>query len=999
MRTGTLLTLAVVCGAPCSARAQDRLPGPADDTLRVRATEGTALYFDPTPDGRSVVLDLLGQLWIVPLSGGSARLVGDTVAIRADDRQPDVSPDGRWIAARSDRPAGRGIWLHGLAGQASMQLTDSAWILGRDVGVPAWSSAGDRVAYSERGAIVLLDLATGRREPLGAVELEDAALDEPDWSPDDRRLLVSGPWAAGSARGLLDGPAGAGIWEVDVAAGHARRVSPEGLAARAPAYAPDGGRIAYFAAGSDGVGYRLVVQPLSGPPRDVSTDPGIEPRRVRWSRDGRSLIFVADGRLYRVPAEGGARAQIHFVAELSVPRERWVRRAPRLTEPGSIDVARGFSGLAIAPDGSRIGILALGGLWLIDLEGEARKAASTTATANGLTWAPDGTRVAWTDGPLAAQDLWITDLRTGAHRRVSRSAGSDSRAAWSPDGRWIAFLHNDGHVRVVSGSATNDGTETVGPEVPFSEIAAFSEVLQWTPAGDTLLVYGMDGWPVAAAGCVRALLVPLQGEARPVERFPCRPAHVRLAGDGTLVSVENGVLTERRRTAEGWVEPHRQGAEAALHPSVSRDGTLVYVAADGLRLRDTAGRERRLGWPVRFRAPLPPPLVVRNVRLVPLEATDDHEPRDLLLRAGRIAEIAPAGRLRQPVPPDAVLLDAGGRWAIPGLIDTHTHFLATGLASVRAALFHGVTTVREMWHPLAESAGFRDDVAAGIVAGARVVVSGPPFYPAPPSVGSVTSDFLWIPVDSATADRGLTMLGAFGAGHVKMRYAQTWSAAAAFLRRAHAFGFSSGGHCAHALAAVAAGIDTHEHADGQCGDWEFGVHEDVAELYRAGGVTVVPVIDLHDEVARVARDTLRLYGPTVAPFRAGLPANPVDARALPRLEARSARGRATTRVLHEAGVRLAAGADAEDLPGGIGRELQALVAAGLAPAEALRAATSDAAAVLGLDGEIGRLAPGLRADLVLLDGDPLTDIANVTQIHRVIQDGRIVDREALLGPP
>ena len=109
-----------------------------------------------------------------------------------------------------------------------------------------------------------------------------------------------------------------------------------------------------------------------------------------------------------------------------------------------------------------------------------------------------------------------------------------------------------------------------------------------------------------------------------------------------------------------------------------------------------------------------------------------------------------------------MVIDGRGRWAIPGLIDTHTHFLNTGISSVRAALYHGVTTVREMWHPLGESAAFRDAVAAGAVDGARVVVSGPPVYPAPAYVPPVTSDFLWIPVDSATGERALTMLRAFG---------------------------------------------------------------------------------------------------------------------------------------------------------------------------------------------------------------------------------------------
>lgn len=977
---------------PATLHAQDDRQRTVVDTAHIRVSEGTALFFDLTPDGREIIIDLLGQLWRVPFAGGRATLVAETVAVHADDRQPAVSPDGRWIAARSDRKAGRGIWLHSPSGASSRQLTDSALILGRDVGAPSWSRAGDRIAFVDRGAIVLLDPATRRQERLELAEPK-GVLDEPDWSPRGDRLLVSGPWRGGAARPLLEGAPGAGIWEIDVAMRSARRITADSVAARAPAYSPTGEELAYFVA--DGSSFRLVVQPLNGRPRTVSDAPGIEPRRVRWTRDGAWLLFVADGKLQRVSRDGGAAITVPFVAELALPRPRYAVRAPHVATPGAVDSVRGFSGLAISPDGRQIGMLALGKLWLIDQQRRARAVARVPVSANGLTWSPDGTRVAWSAGPLAKQDIWITDLRTGTSRRASRSAGSDSRAAWSPDGRWIVFLHSDWKLRLVSGTAEPDTTEIVGPEMPFSEVAAFAESMMWLPAGDTLLIYGMNDWPVASTECVSALLVPLRGEARKVAQFPCRPSHARVAADGTLIAIENGVLTERRRRADGWGDAHRVGSEAALHPSLSSTGALLYVAGDGLRLRDAKGREHRLGWPVHFRAPLAPPVIVRGVRIVNLDSAGVSQRCDVLLQNGRIAELA-CGRRLQRSPRGATVLDAAGLWAVPGLIDTHTHFLNTGLSSVRAALYHGVTTVREMWHPLAESAAFRDAVAAGAIDGARVVVSGPPIYPAPPFVPSVTSEFLWIPVDSATGARGLTMLRAFDAGHVKLRYAQSWPIASEFLRRARKAGFPAGGHCAHALAVVAAGINTHEHADGQCGDWSFGVRADLASLYRAAGVAVVPVIDVHTETARASRDTLLLYAPTVLPFRGGAAASPVNAPFLPRLESRTARARSAASVFHLAGVRLAAGADADGLPGGIARELEALVQAGLSPTEALRTATSNAAAVLGLGDEIGGLRPGLRADLLLLDGDPAADIRNVARIRWLIKDGRVIDRAALL---
>lgn len=101
---------------------------------------------------------------------------------------------------------------------------------------------------------------------------------------------------------------------------------------------------------------------------------------------------------------------------------------------------------------------------------------------------------------------------------------------------------------------------------------------------------------------------------------------------------------------------------------------------------------------------------------------------------------------------------------------------------------------------------------------------------------------------------------------------------------------------------------------------------------------------------------------------------------------------------HNAGIRVVVGTDFSTFLGFIGVhwEMEFLVEAGFSPLEALRAATSGAAAVLGLEGQLGIIAPGAVADLVVLEADPLEDIRNTQKIHSVIKDGKIIDRNALL---
>jgi imidazolonepropionase-like amidohydrolase len=101
------------------------------------------------------------------------------------------------------------------------------------------------------------------------------------------------------------------------------------------------------------------------------------------------------------------------------------------------------------------------------------------------------------------------------------------------------------------------------------------------------------------------------------------------------------------------------------------------------------------------------------------------------------------------------------------------------------------------------------------------------------------------------------------------------------------------------------------------------------------------------------------------------------------------------KAMHDAGVRIVAGTD-YGLPGfSLLRELELYVAAGLSPLEAIRSATSVPAEVLGLSGDVGTIETGKRADLVVLDADPLADIRNVRSGRWVVANGRMFEMVAL----
>ena len=970
--------------------------------ISVQVHEGTGLSFDLSPDGRWIVLDLLGQLWKLPAGGGDAVALTDAVRDTAEAHDPRWSPDGsRVVFWRGfDRTFGVSpLWVLAVdSGGARALVADSVQLFD-----PAWHPNGrtllvahsrSRVRPDDR--LYLYDLSTGALTPLAAPGLPSNTarrLAAPAWSRDGRLIAV------------VDGAATGPIWEVDVASGEAIRLTPDGVQARQPVYLPDGTSVAYVAPDSGGNAQIWVQQRGASGRRQVTTTAGNVERlttvvgRVAWTPDGRRLIFVRSGRLWSVPREGGAPTEIPFTATV---RFTQVRRAlPPLTfpAPGSEQRARGFTGIALAPEADRVALIALDSLWVVTLDGRATSIARVRPNATGLAWSPDGRTLAWSGGRNGEEDLYATDVATGATRALTTFPGQESRPAWSPDGRRLAFLHAEprgrgtvGRLRVLAVDGAiierTDQTMDVGTAPGAARYVPLDIVPQWSRDGSSVLLATFGG---------RLVVAPLQG-ARRTLRLPPSASAVRWISEDSVVFLREDRLhaaalaSDSTTVAEGRLIT----ADAALYPAVARNGAVLYVSEDGLRLRRPNGATLRLGWPIRFRTPTPSDVVIRNVRVVGA-AGRVSEPSDIFIAGGRIERIARASGARPGR--GAQIVDAEGRFVIPGLIELHAH--PETEAQLKGALYFGITTIRDMGDPIAAVAAWRDAVAAGAMPGPRIVVAGFQFAPGCLAWGGgwcAFTEFVQQPPDDSVAARGLALAQAFGIGTVKLYQPLSLAGARRFIDMAHRLGLPVTGHYGHNLPLLAAAMDGEEHTG------MFGpAYQDIAALAHAAGLAVTPTMTAYPWAIAVASDTATLSTPELAAFtdpatRRFFSGPAFQASQRPSMEQSNRDHRATVRRLHEAGLVLGAGTDLAAPAWGVHTELEELVASGLTPAEALAAATSTAARVLRAEREIGAVAPGRIADLVILDADPLVDIRNTRRIWAVIQGGRVVDRERLLNP-
>lgn len=990
----SLLLASVWAPAPA---AQTHTPAPVE-TISIRTSEGTDLAFDVSPDGRTIVFDLLGQLWVIPASGGKARAVTDAVRDVAEDLDPSFAPDGKRVAFRGERNGRTGLWLLDVASGAVRQLTQLSDPDGLD-GEAAWSPDGRSLAFihavppdaaagkPRRLALVVLDVESGATRELAISGIENPQMRNPVWIRDGKDIA----FVVRKTRGQKSGR----VWTVDAAGGVATPLTEESIEAQAPVFSTDGHRMAYFARDKDG---RMQVwsQEISAdkrPPVRLTSHADVTTTRVRWVPNGSELVYSADGRLWRMPASGGTPTEIRFTAALSIKRPRISLPQARFPEPGREERARGFTGLGISPDGRRIAMLALGKLWIIPVGGAPKSVADVPFGATTLAWSPDGGEVAWSAGIADNEDLFATNLATGMTRQVTALPGREAYPTYSPDGRNLAFVHiqDKGVLRAVEASAAKvtDATRTRD----LGEIGTnWTCTPQWSPDSDGLLVCG--GTRPDQLG--RATFVPLVGSRQTISRFPNAPIFLQWTPQRKIVFVRHDRLWQAPFDLSGTTsDAQPMGTSAALYLSSSRDGTLLFVSEGGLRLRLPDGNEQKIGWPLSFTPPAPALVLIRNVRIIDGTGGPATSPSDILIERGRITRITPTGAM---APQGANVIDGAGRIVMPGLMDLHAHLYRPDLLPGWA--YFGVTTVRDQGASIAPVAAAADAIASGAMAGPRIGFGGFQFY-SDWSFDEEQGRGIEPEADPDHIKRSVDLAEAFGAQHIKTRTFRRWDINARMIAEAHRRGMRATGHCSHLLPLIAAGMDAKEHI-GACEErGDAHMYDDMIQLFKAAGIGVVPTIIYLDYAVRLNERPALLDADTeLAPFMPAKDSFEWMTTMEPAMRedlSNSARNsREGALRLWRAGVTIGTGTDIWQVPTGIHMELEQLVAAGLTPSQAIRVATGDAARILGADKEFGTIKVGMRADMVILDADPLADIRNTRRIWNVIQDGRVLDRPAIV---
>jgi imidazolonepropionase-like amidohydrolase len=410
---------------------------------------------------------------------------------------------------------------------------------------------------------------------------------------------------------------------------------------------------------------------------------------------------------------------------------------------------------------------------------------------------------------------------------------------------------------------------------------------------------------------------------------------------------------------------------------------------------------------------------MRNVTLIDGRSAAAQAKMTVIISDRHFTTIAAAAKTE--IPPDAEIIDATGKFAIPGLWDMHVHLTMTGEVACPLLLANGITGVRDMGGSLELIDWMRRRIADETIPGPHIFRAGPFVDGSKPGV----ADRLVVS-NAEDGRKAVGFLQARGVDFIKVHNGVPPEAFFALLKEAAVKRIQVAGHVpieVDPAAAIDAGYNSIEHIVSL---FEGPVRKKVAQ----GSAQEAAMAEFTDEEARklarlmVKRDawfdpTLIMYWSIAhqADFKEhpdprdqyisksgrevwkSVPDKPSTPEARKRMEEGFTRALQITGILHSEKVRFLVGTDLAGrniFPGfSVHDELALLVKAGLTPMETIVAATRHSAESLGKSDELGTIEQGKAADLVLLDQNPLEDIANTKKISTVIANGRVFRRPEL----
>lgn len=997
--------------------------------------EGTWMNLDVSPDGKQIVFDLLGDIYVMPVSGGSATLLRGGPAYEV---QPRFSPDGSRISFTSDAGGADNIWVMDRDGRNARQLTKENFrLLNNAVWTPDGNYLIARKHFTSRrslgaGEMWMYHVSGGAGLQLTKRKNDQQDAGEPFVSPDGKFVYWSEDVSEGPFFQYNKDPNTEiyAIRRISLETGEIEKVTGGPGGAVRPTVSPDGKWLAFVKrVRSESVLYVHNLQtgeefpvyaPMSKDQQEAWAIFGPY-CNFNWLPDSKSIVFYAKGKIRRVDLESKKASVIPFrvkaehtiVEALQFENEVF---SPRFE-------AKMIRQVVTSPDGKMIAFNAAGYLYTKQLpNGTPQRISDGRDFEYEPAFSPDGKRlvyVTWNDSLKSS--VVVTELATGKTTRMTSEKGYYSNPSFSPDGNLLVFEKSGGNVFQGYSFGKKPGLYVMNAS-----------------GGDMRRILGYGSNPVFNAESDRIYFLSREGDKKAYKS-------VDLHGGDERTHFTSGYATQFTVSPDNeWVAftelfnvyvaafPKTGGAvelSGNTHAlpvfRLSRDaGTSLHWAANSKTLHWVlgpeyfsrglaesfaflAGKEQEIpepatkGIPIGLQLESDVPsgsIAFTNARIITMEGDKIIENGSLVVRENRIVAVGSASEVK--IPADATVIDASGKTIMPGLVDVHAH-LPSGAGGKSTHAFwpyyvnlaFGVTTTHDPSNNTEMVFTQSEMVKSGRLIGPRIYSTGTILYGAEGDFKAVINSL----DDARSHLRRLKAIGAFSVkSYNQPRRNQRQQVIAAARELEMRVVPEGGSTFTHNMSMILDGHTGVEH-NIPISD----VYEDVLQLWNASKTAYTPTLIVaygSQSGENYWYDRTRVWeNERLLDFT---PRSVVDPRSRRRSHAPDEeyghiQNAELCKQLADGGTKVNLGAHGQLQGLGAHWELWMLAQGGMTPLEAIRCATINGAHYLGMDKEIGSLEEGKLADLLLLDENPLEDIHHSTSIRMVMINGRLYDANTM----